>query len=274
MFHPFSYVAPRTKSELLGILRDDGDRSRLLAGGTDVLAELRFAREAPKLVIDIKKVRDFQGIRLVEGEGLSIGPRATCTDVLESPVVRQRYPLLAIAAGKLGSPQLRNRATPIGNLCTASPCADMAAAFLALGAWVELESAQGVRRVPVDSFFVGVKQTVVEPDEVVTRVVVPADMEGAAGDMEKLKRIRGHDLALASVALVKHGGKLRVAIGSCAPTPVVLPELPIETPVEEVVAEAHKVIKPIDDVRASAEYRTFMVGVFIERLMARIEPQQ
>ncbi len=273
MLRPFFYVAPRTKAELLGILRDEGPGSRLLAGGTDVLAELRVAGKAPKQVVDIKKVEAFQGIRFDPGEGLSIGPRVTCADVLASPLVHREYPLLATAAAKLGSPQLRNRATPIGNICTASPCADMAAAFLALGAWTEIESARGVRRVEVKDFFVGVKQTVVEPDEVVTRVVVPAEMAGAAGDMEKLKRIRGHDLALASVALVKHGGKLHVAIGSCAPTPVVLPVLPVDAPVDEVKAEALKVIRPIDDVRASAEYRTFMVQVFIERLMARVEPQ-
>ncbi len=91
--------------------------------------------------------------------------------------------------------------------------------------------------------------------------------------MEKLKRIRGHDLALASVVLAKHKGKLHVSIGSCAPTPVVLPVLPADTPVDDVKAEALKVISPIDDVRASAEYRTFMVQVFIERLMARVAMQ-
>ncbi len=273
MLRPFAYVAPRTKAELLAILRDEGSDSRLLAGGTDVLAELRMAKTAPKQVVDIKKIDTFEGIRFDPDEGLSMGPRVTCADVLASPLVRREYPLLAVAASKLGSPQLRNRATPIGNLCTASPCADMAAAFLALEAWVEIESARGVRRVPVKDFFVGVKATVVGRDEVVTRVVVPAGMAGAAGDMEKLKRIRGHDLALASVVLVKHAGKLHVSIGSCAPTPVVLPVLPAETPVEEVKAEALKVISPIDDVRASADYRTFMVQVFIERLMARVEPQ-
>lgn len=272
MLHPFSYLAPRKKSELIRVLRDEGGQARLLAGGTDLLAELRFANTAPRWILDIKKIPEFDDIRFDEKEGLSIGPKVTCAGLLENPLVREKYPLLVTAAGKLGSPQLRNRATPIGNLCTASPCADMAAAFLAMGAAVEIESSRGVRKVNVEEFFVGVKKTVLERDEVILRVIVPAEMAYANGGMEKLKRIKGHDLALASVVLVKHNGLLRVSIGSCAPTPVVLPKLPVDAPPELVVEKAGEVICPIDDVRASAEYRTFMVGVFIERLMNRVKP--
>ena len=103
-----------------------------------------------------------------------------------------------------------------------------------------------------------------------TRLIVPAEMAGAKSGMEKLKRIKGHDLALASVAMVRKGDLLRIALGSCAPTPVVLPDLPAKTPLAKIVEVAKKTIHPIDDVRASKEYRTAMAMTFIERLLERM----
>lgn len=266
---PFSYLAPRSRAELVSVLAEHGSDARLMAGGTDVVAELRLSRMVPGRVVDVKRVPEFQDLRYAPDEGLSIGPAVNCARLIADEAVRTHYPVLALAAGKLGSPQLRNRATAVGNICTASPCADIAAALLALEARVEIESTRGVHTVPLRDFFVHVKKTVLRPDEVVTRVVVPAAMAGAVGGMEKLKRIKGHDLALASVVLVKHDGKINVAVGSCAPTPVTT-SIDADANVEAVQAAVGAVIRPIDDLRASAEYRRFMVGVYIERLMTHL----
>ena len=267
MLYPFAYVAPATKGELLRALDAEGGQARLLAGGTDLLVGLRQGHSVPKRVLDLKRAAGFPRICFDPQEGLRIGPAVTCAELLESAVVREHYPVLATAAAHLGSPQLRNRATVAGNLCTASPCADMATALLAHGAAVAIESHRGTRVLPLAELFVGVKKTALEPDELLGAIIVPAAQAGARGGMEKLKRVKGHDLALCSVALVCKAGRLRVAVGACAPTPVVTAELPASSAVEDVVAAARAVIRPIDDLRASAAYREFMVGTFVERLM-------
>lgn len=268
MLDPFSYVAPRAKAELLARLADGAGQVRLLAGGTDVLPDLRLSRRYPRVMLDLKRVTELRELRFDTKEGLRIGAAVTCADLLASAEVRELFPVLALAAGHVGSPQLRNRATAVGNICTASPCADVASALLAHGAQVEIESKGGARSVSLADFFVGPKKTALAPDELVTRVVVPSAMAGARGGMQKLKRIKGHDLALASVVLVEHRDELRLAIGSCAPTPVPVPVVKASASKDEVLAAARSVLRPIDDLRASAEYRSFMVAVFIERLLA------
>jgi CO/xanthine dehydrogenase FAD-binding subunit len=268
MLHPFSYAAPTSKAELLLALDAERDEARLLAGGTDLLVALRQGHAVPKRVLDIKRIGELRRLSFDPQDGLFIGATVTCAELLASPIVRERYPVLAAAAAKLGSPQLRNRATVVGNLCTASPCADMATALLAFGAGVVVESRRGERRVPLEQFFTGVKKTALLRDELASAVIVPAAQADARGGMEKLKRIKGHDLALCSVVLVSKGQRLRVAVGSCAPTPVVTPELPAEAAVEDVVAAARAVIRPIDDLRASAAYRAFMVEAFVGRLVS------
>jgi CO/xanthine dehydrogenase FAD-binding subunit len=267
MLYPFAYAAPAGKADLLRLLDAERDQVRLLAGGTDLLVELRQGRSVPKRVLDLKRATGFDRITYDSREGLRIGPAVTCAELLQSTAVREHYPVLTAAAALLGSPQLRNRATVAGNLCTASPCADMGTALLAHAAEVELESQRGTRLLPLAGFFVGVKKTALRRDEILSAVLVPADQAGARGGMEKLKRVRGHDLALCSVALVRKADRMRVAVGACAPTPVVTPELSADASIEDVLAAVRAVIRPIDDLRASAEYRQFMVETFVGRLV-------
>lgn len=271
MHHEFEYIAPRTRTELLSTLKKFGARAKLLAGGTDLLVDIRVGHNVPEAVIDVKYIDEYRSIRWDAKEGLSIGATVTCIELMNDKTVKAKFPLLAEAAGHIGSPQLRNRATIAGNLCTASPCADMGCSLLAYGASVELASEKKTRLLPLEQFFTGVKKTQRQPDEVVQRIIVPAAMAGARGAMEKLKRIKGHDLAVVSVAMVKSGKALRVGIGSCAPTPVVLKELPASASVKTVVDEALRTVKPIDDMRASKEYRLAMVQSFVEKLMGTLK---
>lgn len=270
MLHEFSYLAPREKKDLLGLLKKHAGKARLLAGGTDLMCDLRSGLDKPACLIDVKHIKEFQGISFSEKEGLSIGATVTCIEMMRDPIIGKKYPLLAYAAGHIGSSQLRNRATIGGNLCTASPCADMGCSSLALGGRVELVSARGTRVIPMKDFFTGVKETLIQEDEVVQRVIVPPESVGAKWGMEKLKRIKGHDMAVVSVAMARTAKWLRVGIGSCAPTPVVLPDLPPNADVKTVTAAALKVVKPIDDVRASKDFRLFMVGEFIAKLLPRL----
>jgi carbon-monoxide dehydrogenase medium subunit len=271
MLQPFTYVAPREKQELLGVLAEKGAEARLLAGGTDLLVDLRTNPRGPRWVVDIKRIPEMRRVGFDPAEGLSVGAAATVADLLLHPVVQQRYPVLCAAALNLGSPQLRNRATVVGNICTASPCADMGTALLCHDAVVCLESATGKRTLPLKEFFIHVKKTALQPGEVVTRVVVPPAAGGGKGGMLKLKRIKGHDLALASVVLLRVDSTIRVSVGSCAPTPVCTVPVPADSPVEKVVEAVRQVIKPIDDLRASAEYRTFIVGEYTAQLTRQVQ---
>ncbi len=268
MLAEFSYRAPRAREELLRLLAETAGESRIMAGGTDLLVGIRDGSSRPSLVIDIKKVNGFDRLDFDQKSGLSIGPAVTINALLEDPLVVRKYPVLAAAASELASVQLRNRATVIGNIVNASPCADMAPPLLCLKACAILASTSGVREVKLSEFFTGVKKTVLRPGELMERILIPAEMAGWRGGFLKLKRIKGHDLGIVSVALVRRGKVLRVAIGSSAPTPVLLPELAASAPAEKVCREALRAIKPIDDVRCTREYREFMVGVFIKRLLA------
>ncbi len=274
MLQEFTYQAPTSQVELLQILKEQGNEVRLLAGGTDLLVDIRSGMHKPRTLVDLKKIPEFKQLTWDAKTGLSIGAAVRCIDVMQNKVVREKYPLIANAAGRIGSIQLRNRATLVGNLCTASPAADMAPALLCLDASVEIASAAGTRTVKLSEFFTGVKRTVLDHSEVVTRILVPAAFAGLKSGMEKLKRIKGHDLALASVCMVRRDTKLRVAVGACSVTPVLLPEFSVGDAVSDIKEAAAKAIKPIDDVRASAKYRVFMVQTYIERLWNQIMKEE
>jgi carbon-monoxide dehydrogenase medium subunit len=271
MLHPFGYAAPATKKELLALLAKHKERAKLLAGGTDLLVGIRAGSLKPEIVVDLKKLPGIATISFSSKEGLSIGAGVLAGTLVADETVRSRFPLLADAASRLGSPQLRNRATVGGNLCTASPCADLGVALMALGASVEIVSEKGERVIPLSRFFTGVKKTVLGPTEYLSRIVVPADMAGAWSGMEKLKRIKGHDIALASVALVRTRNVMRVAVGSCAPTPVVTKDLPPGCSLSETQNAVRAILAPIDDLRASADYRVAMVEAYVERIFGRME---
>ena len=270
MLNRFEYTAPRDRAELLGVLAGHGRSALLLAGGTDVLVNIRSGSARPELVIDVKRVQGWSDITWSAADGLAIRPATTINDLLRHPVVRAKFPLLIACAHDLASYQIRNRATVIGNIVNASPCADMAPALLCLGARAVIASAKGEREVAMREFFTGVKRTVLAPGELLERIVVPAASAGARGGYRKLKRIRGHDLGIVGVAVMKHAGRLRLGISSAAPTPVLVVGLKESASVDEVAAAALKAISPISDVRCTKEYREHMVEVFLRRLLQEV----
>ena len=270
MLHEFTYQAPRKRAELLELLADHGATARLLAGGTDLLVNIRGGGATPKLVLDVKRVEEFSGLSWSDTEGLIIRPATTINDLLRDSRLHETFPLLVACARDLASHQIRNRATVIGNIVNASPCSDMAPALLCLDARAVIASRTGQREVPMREFITGVKRTVLAFGEILERVVVPAASAGARGGYAKLKRINGHDLGLVAVAVHKHDGALRLAIGSAAPTPVLVDGLQETDTAETVVAAARRAISPISDLRCTKEYREHMVEVFVRRLLTEV----
>jgi len=266
----FRYRAPTSRAELLSLLVAHGEGAKVLAGGTDLLVDIRNGLVRPELVINLKKVEEFAGLSWSQSDGLVIGPTVTVNQLLAHAKVQSSYPLLVDCALTIASHQLRNRATVVGNIAHASPGADMAPGLLCLGARVVIASQRGQRELPLKDFFTGVKRTVLAPDEIIEAITVPTAAVAARGSYSKLKRIDGHDLALVGVAVTNNDGAVSVGISSAAPTPVLIEGLTDEDPADSVVAAAQRAIHPISDLRCSKDYREYMVEVYVRRLFEEV----
>lgn len=269
------YECPRTVEAAVQLLTGQDGETSVLAGGTDLLADVRAGREAG-LVVDIKRIPELKEIRWEPDGTLVLGACVSVQQIAEDARIRERYPGLATAAGNLGSYQVRCRATIAGNLGNASPCADNPPALLVLNAKVCVVSAQGRREVPLDGFIRDVKKTALKRGEIITAIVIPPQPAGLRTAFFKVKRVRGHDMALvnAAGALDPSKREFRLAIGSAACTPVLVrglegicpPGAGADEVGERLAAKAIAAISPIDDVRASAEYRRDMTALLCKRL--------
>jgi len=252
--------------------------SVFLAGGTDLLVQIKHGKTQPVQVIDVKGIREMDDLE-VSGDEFSIGA-LTCIRTLETASsVREKIPLLAEASSKLGSVQIRYRATIGGNLCNASPSADMAPALLALDAKVLIFGKSGPRVVELAKFFLGPGATVLEDNELLTRLTIPLTRKRRGSVYYKLSTRKAMDLAFVGVAVLLEVGeddritKARIALGAVAPTPMRVPSaesrlegrVPSLDAVWESAALAAESCSPISDLRASAEYRREMVRELCER---------
>jgi CO/xanthine dehydrogenase FAD-binding subunit len=266
----FAYRAPTQRAELLSLLADNGEQARVLAGGTDLLIDVRSGFAHPNLVVNLKNVEGFSAISWSDTDGLIIRPGVTINDVLWNTRIRDFYPLLVACGRDLASHQIRNRATVIGNVVNASPCSDMAPALLCLGASAVISSKRGQRVVPFKEFFTGVKRTVLRADEILEEIIVPPAAAAARGAYCKLKRIKGHDLGIVGVAAMRQDNVVRLGISSCAPTPLLVEGLAAADPLDAAVSAAQAAIHPISDLRCTREYREHMVGVFVRRVLKEV----
>jgi carbon-monoxide dehydrogenase medium subunit len=267
MTHGFSYIRPKSLEEVIDLLSESLGRGCVFSGGTDLFVDIRAGLAKPDFVVDLKSIESLHRLSFDKRKGLSIGACVTVNGLTGHADVQKHYAILVTAGKELATHQIRNRASVVGNLVTASPCGDMASPLLCLDAELVILSKDGSKNIRLSDFITGVKNTILRPGEIVEKILVPTSMINATGGYKKLKRIRGHDLGVVSVAMLKRNDILRFAISSAAPTPVLLPDFSPDTTLETIQAAAQKAISPIDDVRCSREYRAFMVNAFIERLM-------
>jgi carbon-monoxide dehydrogenase medium subunit len=276
----FDYQRPETLDEALRILADHRGDVRVLAGGTDLVAWLRDEAVAPDLLVDIKQIEDLAGIS-DDGDAVSIGSLVTFADLIDSEQVATRLPLISEMSGTVASTGIRNRATLVGNICSAVPSCDAGPALLVYGAVVHTMGRAGARQIPIDEWFLGPRRTALGHGEIVTKVVVPVPPGGHGGSYVRLSRYEGEDLAQASVAvLAPPDHRFRIAFGAVAATPVrgrrieaLLEGSALEpTLVAQAMALVSEEIAPITDIRASAEYRLRMCEVMLQRgLKAAVE---
>jgi len=275
----FNYVKPKGVEEALSLLGSDEGKVRVFAGGTDVIPKLKGRlMKVPEVLVDLKGVSDLCFLTQDGESGLRIGALATISEVAQEPFVKDRFGVLSQAAHAIASTQIQNRGTIVGNICNAVPSADSAPALLCLGAEVVCLSRTGERTVKVEEFFAGPNKTILRAGEIVKEIRVPKMPEGSRGLYLKLSPRSKMDLAVVGVGamIVQDKGLIqdvRIALGAVAPTPMRAKRAEDVLKGEKVHAKtvlkaaetASAESKPIDDHRASAEYRKMMVEALVKR---------
>jgi len=246
------------------MLRDEGPLTPL-AGCTDVYVGLNFGTLAAKRFLDLWRLDELRRIRVSDG-ALSIGALATYTEIIRSPLVRRRLPILAAASREVGGVQIQNRGTLGGNIANGSPAGDTLPVLAAAEATLVLRSAGGERRVPFASFYTGYRASVLRPDEIIAAVEV-ARIEGKQW-FRKVGTRAAQAISKVVMAAVR-SERPRIALGSVAPTVVRLPETEAALRRGGSIEEARRIleseIRPIDDLRSTAEYRRRVSGNLLEQ---------
>jgi len=275
----FELLQPRSLQETLEMKKNYREKAKVLAGGTDLLVLLKDGKLKADTVMSLSGVSDLKFIRSQDG-GVMLGTLASHRDVALSPLVRQHFPDLAEACSQVGAIQIQNLGTVGGNICNASPAADAAPPLLLMDALLTLASSRGERRVPIQEFFLGPRQTILEPDEILKEIFLPRVAGRRGATYLKLGRREAMEIAIVGIGAAVHlngsdqvVSECRIAMGSVAPTPVRArpAELLVNNKemtkelIDEVAAVAAEAARPISDVRASAEYRLDMIRVLCRR---------
>lgn len=275
-----SYERPASLSEAISLLTGS-DGSYALSGGTDLAVAMRHGGTRPDLIVDIKAIAELKSSIEVSDGNFTIAANTVMTDLENDEMVRSRLPGLVEAAEVVGSVQIRNRATLSGNLCNASPAADTPPVLMALGAELLAQGPSGSRTISMDDFFVEYRTTALEPGELVTAIRIPVPPEKSSSSFLKLGVRRAMEISVvcvgASIEIGESGeiASAGIGLGSVAPTTFRPAEaeavLVGQAPTQELFARAGEAAadqcSPIDDLRASAEYRKAMVPVLVQRAL-------
>ena len=277
----FDVIQPASVEAAVKTLAEFGPKAQVIAGGTDLLRDIRLGLKQPELVVALDKIDQLRGIQADEG-GIDIGPLTTMAELAVNKHVLQTIPALADAAAWMGSPQVRNRATFGGNLANARPCADSAPPAIVCNAILSLSGPSGERKVAAGEFMTAPGQTVKQADEILTNIRFPKLPPFSGSAFKTVTNRKAVEITITSatarITLESKDGRIadaRVCLGSVAPTPIRAKacekSLIGQTPDENTFSSAAKAAagdcKPIDDLRSSAIYRSWMVEVLVMRAL-------
>lgn len=276
----FAYFAPEQVDEVVGLLREHAGRAKVVAGGTDLVVQMKDGARRPEAVINLSRLRDLRTFEERE-DGLHIGALVTMGAVERSPLTHDRYPALVDSAKLIGSYQVRNLATIAGNTCNASPGADTPPALIALNVQVHtINSSGATRTIPIEDVFVGPGRTLLEGDEIMTEFVVPLPTANSGAYYLRHTPRKELDIAVVGAgAWVQLDGDTivdaRIALAAVAPVPLRVtaaeaavigkPATPETLAAAGVAAMGQA--KPISDVRASGEFRSWLVEILTVRAL-------
>ncbi len=284
----FDYVAPRTLGEAYSHL-GNGKRTLLLAGGTDVIVQLREGRRHCDQLIDLKHVPELMTLRFAGDGTLEVGAATPLAEVYENAEVKRRLPAVVDAASIIGGIAIQSRASLGGNLCNASPAADSAPALMVLGARLVIGSASGTRELPLEEFFLGPGRNALQPNELLIQVKVPPQPTNSGAFYHRFIPRNEMDIAVASagvrIQLSADRSRIegaRIALGAVAATPIMVPaaaaaivgKAPTAATFALAGAAAADAAKPIDDMRGGIAQRKQLAHVLtvraLEGALARI----
>lgn len=275
----FDYARPDDLNGALQLLGNLREKAKVIAGGTDLLPLLREDVFTPTHVVDISSLAELNFIR-EEKEFIKIGAATKMRSIEQSEIVQRRIPMFAYAAQLVGEIGVRNIATLGGNLVNASPAGDSAPPLLVLDASVTLRNSSAERTIRLQNFFVHVKKTIMQSDELLTEIKIPIPPPVSGGAFLRLAKRGGNIISIVSAAALislENGvcKAVRIAMGSVAPTPIRIPSAeaildgsePTETKIREAAEKIKQTIKPISDVRASDEYRRAAGVTLVRRVL-------
>ena len=276
----FELHEAQSSAEAAALLAEFAPDAQLMAGGTDLLVDLKTGRKTTGHVVWLNRIETLRGI-ISDADGLCIGALTTISQLLDSTVVRDRCRPLLDAAGQMAAPQIRNLATIGGNIACAAPCADIPPILMVMSASVELVSASGTRQIPLDELFVGPRQTVIGRDEVLTAVHIPDASTRSGAAYARFALREGNAIAVAASAVrlqLDDSGCIaaaRIALGAVAPMPVMVASAaagltgkqPGDEAFDEAAEAASQACQPITDVRGSADFRREMVRIMTRRAL-------
>ncbi len=275
------YAAPELLTDAVALLAQYGSRARVLAGGTDLIVQIREHHVDVDLVVDAKKIPDLTAIRFHPDDGLTIGAAVSCLQLYSHSAVRSHFPGLVDAASIIGGTAIQGRASVGGNLCNSGPAADSTPILIALGASALIAGPSGQRRVAVEAFCTAPGKNVLGPGELLVSLHLPAP--AASSGSSYLRFIPRNEMDIAEVgvgaalSLDANGAvsACRIALGAVGPTPLFVPEagaaligqIPSEAVLESAAVAAQAAARPISDMRGTAEHRRHLVGVLTRRAL-------
>jgi len=280
LLNEFEYFEPKTVSDAIALLAKNRGKAKLIAGGTDLLVEMKNGKIKPKCLVSIMKISNLNYI-VTDKNKTRIGAGTTFQEIEESKLIRDRYPSFIEAVRSMGTAQVRCMATLSGNICNASPAAEAPVALLSLSAKVKISGIRGDRVVPLEEFFVGPGKTALLPDELLTEVQIPSPPKMAGCAFLKISRVVADVSKVNAAAMIERAGdklkSCKIALGAVSPTPIrakkaeeILKGKKFD---EETIKAAARVaseeIKPITDIRSTAEYRKEVSRVLVEKVLRR-----
>jgi carbon-monoxide dehydrogenase medium subunit len=276
----FEYFAPRFLNEALSLLANERQKAKILAGGTDLIAQMKDGRTNPAVIIDIKGIPELNRLEMSEDETLHIGAAVPITKIIAFSPIIERFSVLHQACSLIGSTRIRNRATMGGNICNATPSADSSPPLLCLGAKAIVARLEGTRVLTLENFFLGPGKTSLAPDELLVEIQIPMPSAHSAGCYLRHTPREEMDIAVVGVATFlvldprhKICQEARIALGAVAPTPIRVPQAEAllagkslsKEDIGKVAEQVAEVASPISDIRSSAEYRRELLKVLTRR---------
>lgn len=280
----FDYAAPTSIDDAVGLLNQHGDRAKLLAGGTDIIVQLRERLRDADLVVDVKKIAELMELEYSAEHGLRLGAGVPCYRIYDDETIAAAYPALVDSTRIIGGWQIQSRASVGGNLCNASPAADSIPSLIVHQATAHVAGPNGRRTLAVDQFCTAPGQNALDAGELLVALTLPPPSPRSSSAYQRFIPRNEMDIAVAGAAswvqLDEAGENItqaRIALAAVAPTPLFAEEasnwLSGKPASEATFAEAgelaKKVASPISDMRGTAEYRTHLVGVLTKRTLAR-----